>query len=308
MDAALRELSAYARECCHASNVPFIASAPGELPTFARTDFYALIILGAVHELAEGVADEAAVGRDSNATRLARHLMEHDFESSWILKDPEPRMRRRLAEEYRNALERTEGASESLDPDTFEVMDTFLQDVKAEVPKAEWGRYGELVPTFSKMAKNLEAEDDYRRSYQLLSWLSHPGFVFAYKSIAPTSDAGSIKLRFDAAQVTYTFSTLSRAAHSTARCVDRCAPFAGAVLPDDFSHLCAEVRDLNAAVEQAVSAESDPAVQAVVARAMRALKAGEPDQFWFRSDDFTPNQLAAIFRILQLPDPGDSQT
>lgn len=135
-----------------------------------------------------------------------------------------------------------------------------------------------------------------------------PGFVFAYKSIAPTSDAGSIKLRFDAAQVTYTFSTLSRAAHSTARCVDRCAPFAGAVLPDDFSHLCAEVRDLNAAVEQAVSAESDPAVHAVVARAMRALKAGEPDQFWFRSDDFTPNQLAAIFRILQLPDPGDSQT
>lgn len=228
MEECLQYLSAIARECARAARLP-----PSP-PDPAREDLYALTILGAVHEMAEGVIEERRVGRVSNATRLARHLYEHDLESSWVLTEPRPRLRRRVAEEFRNGFERLPTGA-VVDSESSWMRD-YLDEVRAEMPRDEIERDGRLMPSSRSMARSMGALEECDRAYRLLSWTSRPGFLAAYRSFRLNFHEGQIRIEAGGDLQAH-FVPLSQGAHSVGRCTARLAPLVGVTPHDELTEL-----------------------------------------------------------------------
>jgi hypothetical protein len=122
--------------------------------------------LFAIEELAEGVLAETTANRISNARRLARHLWEFELELSFILEDPDERLKQWRAEEARRWI-RTREDRNAPTEDPFESL------LLAGFATTRTG--GGFLPTVEEMASALGRADQYREEYRGLSYLSHPG-------------------------------------------------------------------------------------------------------------------------------------
>lgn len=154
-----------------------------ETPSDAtREAFFAEMITVASGELLQGLVSEAQGGRLANATRLARHLFEHQVDLLYTLDNFEPRMRQRIADEARNALEQStatfpEGGAIDTLRDTLNDART-RQAAARETKKA--GRKTPVddlgfVPSLETRAQVVDLEHRYY-DYRQMSSMSHPGF------------------------------------------------------------------------------------------------------------------------------------
>lgn len=303
---SLSSLSAHARDICHASNVLADDRAIGT-QLLERVDLYALISLGVVHELVEGVIAEVKIGRASNAIRLARHLMELDLESSWIAKDPVPRIRRRIAEEYRNAIERSDGARDAVSPEVYADMEAFLHEVKVETGTlGKKGRDAGLVPSFRKIAEEMEAVGEYDQHYAMLSWLSHPGFVLAYRSVRPRRDGDRIAIDFST-DYDDVLLPLRFAANSTARCIGRFGDLLDVPPSEDLLKLI-EFVALQLRTTRERGSFDDPVMMAALDRFNRDLPSMGRDEALRQLSHLTEEQRADFERLIDaLSPPASSQ-
>lgn len=144
--------------------------------------FFAEAIALASGELLDGIRSEARAGRLANATRLARHLFEQQIELHYVLSNFEPRMRQRVAEEARNALDHSE--TEVADGSHKATLAQFLQDARAREAAAEKLKKDEgkktpadergFFPPWEQRARAVDLEDRYV-DYRQMSAIAHPG-------------------------------------------------------------------------------------------------------------------------------------
>jgi hypothetical protein len=161
-----------------------------------KVAFFVQVNLLAIAELADGVVAELDADRVSNARRLVRHLWEFEVEFSYVLADPEPRLKQwRATEARRQARIRAEGEVPA------SPFDRLLAD-DYERAREEDG----FLPSLQQMAESLGRHERYRVEYRPLSALSHPGLwgTARYSDVteedveaawAGRADVDAIKLR-----------------------------------------------------------------------------------------------------------------
>lgn len=236
LEDCLERLADMAKRTAEAASPPDSPDIPGRL----RVDLYALLTIGAVYELSEGTLAETRAKRPINASRLARHLFEFDVETSWVLRHPEIRVERRVAEDIRQWLK--------LVPDddvpasvNLEAAREFVAEVRARIPAAELGNHGDLIPSRRQMARELSPVEDYDLAYGRLSHVSHPGLLAGGRFIRRI-DAQGREIWRPPRDGSEEAATLLQAGHSAGRCVGRLAPHLGIRPGADLAEILTTIR------------------------------------------------------------------
>jgi hypothetical protein len=169
---------------------------PRHLETMVQE--YAYAALAAVQDLAKGVFIAAgAQSSGGNAMRLARHLMEHEWDMAYVFAADTPaRCQQRIATDTRKVLA-------LIDRDWRTMMGSDLDDLKQAVLDAEareaaaGGRrkasYTDRrqVPDFQALAHSLGRGEEYD-GYRALSAVAHPGWASYLLCSGHADDRGAV--------------------------------------------------------------------------------------------------------------------
>ncbi len=173
-----------------------------ERPSDAQREaFFAEMVVVTTSELVHGIQSEVGEQRLANATRLARHLFEHQVDLHYTLQNFGPRIRQRIAEEARSAVEHSDGpfpsgpVADQLKASLADARrreDQARRDARAvrdgsSQSKSDPDDRG-FLPSLEQRAKAVGLEHRYV-DYRSMSAISHPGFRSAIRQLRPTPEA-----------------------------------------------------------------------------------------------------------------------